>query len=144
MPKWQATGQSVSTPHPRDFYAVTKLLLMRLMLEPAGLVAMEGMSNGIPVLAAKRGGLPEIIGDAGFLFDIPARCSAESRDLPTVEEVEPWVDRIIRLWDHAAEYSRASQAARQRGQTCLSESLKPVYGEFFANLLVQPAPPLVP
>ena len=46
-----------TTPHPRDFYAVSKILLMPSLLEPAGLVAMEGMFNGIPVLAGKRGGL---------------------------------------------------------------------------------------
>ena len=39
-----------NTPDPRQFYAVTKLLLMPSLMENAGFVAMEAMSNGIPVL----------------------------------------------------------------------------------------------
>ena len=66
------------TPHPRVFdstvYANTRLLLMTsLWLESFGLVAAEAMLNGIPVLASNRGALPETLGGAGFLFDIPAR-----------------------------------------------------------------------
>jgi glycosyltransferase involved in cell wall biosynthesis len=133
-----------TTPNPRDFYAVSKILLMPSLMEPAGLVAMEGMFNGIPVLAGKRGGLTEIVGDGGFLFEIPGRCTAESRAAPTAEEVEPWVETIIRLWDNSAYFDKWSQAARRRGQLWHPDTLKPVYREFFENVFVQPAPPLVP
>ncbi len=100
-----------NTPDARQFYAVTKLLLMPSLMETAGLVAMEAMINGIPVLGSNRGGLPETIGDAGLLFDIPARYTPETREVPTAEEVEPWVEAIVRLWDGTAEYERWSQAA---------------------------------
>jgi len=133
-----------TTPHPREFYAVTKVLLMPSLLEPAGLVAMEGMLNGIPVLASNRGGLPEIVGDAGILFDIPDRCATLSSAAPTDEEAAPWVETIIRLWDDAAFYSQLSEAARDRSKRWLPEQLQPVYREFFENLFVQPGPPLVP
>ena len=78
------------TPNPRDFYpavfARTKLLLMpSLWLESFGLVAAEAMLNGIPVLASNRGALPETIGSAGFLLDIPARYTSETRDVPTAK-----------------------------------------------------------
>ena len=109
------------TPDPRDFYpavfARTKLLLMpSLWLESFGLVAAEAMLNGIPVLASNRGALPETIGSAGFLFDIPARYTSETRDVPKAEEIEPWVETIIRLWDDAAYYEHWSRAARERAQ----------------------------
>ena len=84
--------------------------------ESFGLVAAEAMINGIPVLASNRGALPETIGDAGFLFDIPASYTPETREVPTAEEVEPWVETIIRLWDDAAEYERWSRAARERAR----------------------------
>ena len=123
-----------NTPDPRHFYAVTKLLLMPSLMENAGVVAMEAMINGIPVLASNRGGLPETIGDAGPLLDIPSRYTPETRDVPTAEEVEPWVETIIRLWDDAAEYDRWSQTARRRAQQWHPDRLAPVYRDFFGRI----------
>ena len=129
------------TPDPRDFYpavfANTKMLLMpSLWLESFGLVAVEAMLNGIPVLASNRGALPDTIrgsphpnplpegegtmrphpdpfpeGEGGFLFDIPARYTPETRDVPTAGEVAPWVETIIRLWDDAEYYERCEPRA---------------------------------
>jgi glycosyltransferase involved in cell wall biosynthesis len=99
------------------------------------------MRNGIPVLANNRGALPETIGDAGFLFDIPARYTPRTRDLPTASEVEPWVDTILRLWDDPAEYERAARARAQRWHP---DHLAPVYRDFFGSIAHQPGPPLVP
>ncbi len=133
-----------NSPDARRFLAATKLLLMPSLTEDGGLTAMEAMLNGIPVLASNRGGLPETIGDAGFLFDIPARCTPETRDALSAEDVEPWVETIVRLWDDAAEYERWSRAARERSQTWRAERLGPVYRDFFSHLTHQPGPPLVP
>jgi glycosyltransferase involved in cell wall biosynthesis len=133
-----------SSPDPRRLYGATKLLLIPSLTESAGLMAMEAMLNGIPVLASNRGGLPETIGDAGFLFDIPARYTPETRDLPTAEEIEPWVETIIRLWDDAAEYERWSRAARERARQWHPDRLAPIYREFFGDLFPQPGPPLFP
>jgi glycosyltransferase involved in cell wall biosynthesis len=113
-------------------------------LENAGLVASEAMFNGIPVLASTRGGLPETIGDAGFLFDIPAQYTPETRTVPTAEEIEPWVATIIRLWDDAAYYAEWSRRARSRAEQWRPERLAPLYREFFGSLCHQPGPPLVP
>ena len=91
-----------------------------------------------------RGNLPETIGDAGFLFDIPARYTPETRDLPTAEEVAPWVETIIRLWDNPPEYDRWSCAARERAQRWHPDRLAPIYRDFFSRITHQPGPPLVP
>jgi glycosyltransferase involved in cell wall biosynthesis len=126
-------------------YSATKLLLMpSLWNESFGLVAAEAMLNGIPVLASNRGALPETIGDAGFHFDIPARYTPDTRDVPTAEEVEPWVETIIRLWDDAAGYERWSRTARERAQQWHPDRLAPMYRDFFASITRQPGPPLVP
>ena len=87
-----------SVPDPREFYAVTKVLLMpSLWNESFGLVAAEAMLNGIPILASNRGALPETVGEEGFLFDIPAQYTPVAQMLPAIEEIEPWVETVIRL-----------------------------------------------
>ncbi len=133
-----------NSPDARQFLAATKILLMPSLMENAGLVAMEAMFNGIPVVASNRGGLPETIGEAGFLIDIPARYTPETRELPTAEEVDPWVETIVRLWDDAAEYERWSRAAREHAQQWHPDRLAPIYREFFSQITHQPGPPLVP
>ncbi len=40
--------------------------------DPGTLTVGEGMATGVPVVAARSGGIPEVAGDAGLLFD-PAR-----------------------------------------------------------------------
>ena len=121
-------------PDSRKFLAATRILLMPSLMENAGLVAMEAMLNGIPVLASNRGGLPETIDDAGFLFDIPARYTPETRDIPTAEEVEPWVETIIRLWDDPGYYNVCSRRARERSQRWHPNRLGPIYREFFGRI----------
>jgi glycosyltransferase involved in cell wall biosynthesis len=133
------------TPDPRKFYEMSKLVLMpSLWNESFGLVAAEAMLNGIPVLASNRGALPETIGAGGFLFDIPAKYTPETRVVPSAEEVEPWVQQIIHLWDDTAAYEQASRAARHEAQRWHPDQIGPTYRAFFANVFHQPGPPIVP
>jgi alpha-1,3-rhamnosyl/mannosyltransferase len=44
-------------------------LVFPSLWEGFGLPAVEAMSCGVPVLASRRGSLPEVIGDAGLFFD---------------------------------------------------------------------------
>ncbi|MDZ7617442.1 MAG: glycosyltransferase, partial [Patescibacteria group bacterium] len=134
-----------STADPRTFYARTKLLLMpSLCNESFGLTAAEAMLNGIPVLASNRGALPATVSDGGFLFDIPACYTPQTRDVPTADEVEPWIDAILRLWDTPDTYHTASTAAMHRAQAWLPDRLASTYQAFFSNLHPQPGPPYVP
>jgi glycosyltransferase involved in cell wall biosynthesis len=137
------------TPDPRLFYprvyAATKILLMPSLWEESfGLVAAEAMLNGIPVLASNRGALPDTIGKGGFVFDIPACYTPETRIVPTAEEVEPWIETIIRLWDDATFYEQACQNARKEAQRWHPDRITPIYKEFFSNIVHQPGPPLLP
>jgi glycosyltransferase involved in cell wall biosynthesis len=93
-------NRMANTPDPRDFYRVSRVVLMpSLWRESLGRVAVEAMANGIPVLASDRGALPETLGDAGFVFTIPERCTPSSGVVPTAHEVAPWVAAIERIWD---------------------------------------------
>jgi glycosyltransferase involved in cell wall biosynthesis len=107
-----------NTPDPRDFYRVSRVVLMpSLWRESLGRVPIEAMANGIPVLASDRGALPETLGDAGFVFTIPDRCTPASGVVPTQQEVAPWVAVIERLWDDPefeAEHRRRALAEARR------------------------------
>ncbi len=124
-----------NTPDPRDFYRVSRVVLMpSLWRESLGRVPIEAMANGIPVLASDRGALPETLGDAGFVFSIPERCTPASGVVPTAQEVAPWVAVIERLWDdpefEAEHRRRALAEARRWDGTMLADR----YQEFFLSL----------
>jgi glycosyltransferase involved in cell wall biosynthesis len=123
------------TPDPRDFWRVARLCLMpSLWWESQGLVAVEAMINGIPVIASDRGALPETLGGAGVLLPLPDRLTPATRRLPTPEEVAPWVDAIIRLWDDAAFYAEHERRALVESQRWAPEILEPQYARFFDGL----------
>lgn len=52
-----------------EVYDQALVLVMPSYLEGFGLPALEAMTRGIPVVAANRGALPEVVGDAGWLVD---------------------------------------------------------------------------
>lgn len=80
-------------------YARTRVLLMPSERETWGMVGVEAMACGIPVIAHPTPGLEESLGDAGIFCD---------RDDP-----DAWVEQISRL-DDPDEYEQASQAALRR------------------------------
>jgi glycosyltransferase involved in cell wall biosynthesis len=113
----------------------------RMSPHPSPLPEGEGTIGPYP---SPPSPLPEGEGAGGFLFDIPARYTSETRDVPTAEEVAPWVETIIRLWDGPAEYDRRSRAAREHAQRWRPERLAPLYREFFSNVARQPGAPIAP
>jgi alpha-1,3-rhamnosyl/mannosyltransferase len=50
-------------------YEGARVLVLPSLEEGFGMPALEAMSLGIPVIASARGGLPELVGDAGLLID---------------------------------------------------------------------------
>jgi glycosyltransferase involved in cell wall biosynthesis len=53
----------------RTLYEGARLLVLPSFEEGFGLPALEAMTIGVPVVAARRGALPEVIGDGGVLID---------------------------------------------------------------------------
>lgn len=83
----------------REMYSRARLVLAPSRWEEAwGRVATEAQLSGIPVLASRRGGLPESVGPGGILVD---------HDAPIGE----WVAALAKLWDDPAAYERYSRAA---------------------------------
>ena len=127
--------QMANTPDPRDFYKVSRVVLMpSLWQEALGRVAAEAMMNGIPVLGSNRGGLPEVLAEAGFIMNVPAKYTPESREVPTVAEVLPWIEKIIRLYDDPAFYEAESRRALGAAQAWRPERLLPRWEAFFTEL----------
>jgi hypothetical protein len=82
-----------------DVYARTRVLLMPSEYESWGMVGVEAMCSGIPVVAHPAPGLVESLGPAGIFVD---------RD-----DHDGWVEAIRRL-DDPAEYAAASARALAR------------------------------
>jgi glycosyltransferase involved in cell wall biosynthesis len=51
------------------FYSFADMLVHPSLSEGFGLTPLEAMACGTPVLSSNRGSLPEVVGDAGILFD---------------------------------------------------------------------------
>jgi glycosyltransferase involved in cell wall biosynthesis len=65
-------------------YRRSDLLLVPSRYEPFGIVALEAIASGCPVVAAETGGLPEAVGDCGLLVppdDASALADATERAL---------------------------------------------------------------
>ena len=116
------------TNDPRRYLRWTRACLVpSLWRETFGLVAAEAMLNGIPVIASDRGALPETLGEAGIVLPLPERLTPATRIVPTAEEVGPWVEAVIRLWDDVGFYEehrrRALAEARRWARRCWSHSM---------------------
>ncbi len=83
----------------RDVYLQTKLLLVPSQCDEAfGRVVAEGQVSGIPVIASKRGGLPESVGLGGIL-------------VAPEEGADKWAEQVRALWTDREKYKDLSQKA---------------------------------
>ena len=108
-------------------YREASMLVMASSDEGFGLPALEAMTLGVPVVAANRGALPEVLGDAGVLID-PDDASAFAAAMREVLEnatlrrtlTERGVARSKLFdWDVSAAHAREAleaAAARRKGR----------------------------
>jgi len=86
-------------------------LVVPSLWEGFGLPALEAMASGTPVVAAARGGLPEVVGDAGLLFD-PADPAALPAALGRIVDDAAWRAELGRRGPARAAGYRWREAAR--------------------------------
>ena len=98
-------------------------------------VAAESLINGIPVLGSRRGGLPETLELAGFLFDVPEQYTPQTRLVPAAEEITPWIDTIIRLWDDYDFYAQERQRSLAAAEAWHPDRLLPRFEQFLTQLM---------
>jgi N-acetyl-alpha-D-glucosaminyl L-malate synthase BshA len=104
--------------------AVSDLLLLPSEQESFGLVALEAMSCGVPVVGSQVGGLPEVVlhGATGYL-------------LP-VGEVREMADAAVKLLVDSGEHQRMSEEAKKRARERFEAStIIPQYERLYESLL---------
>ncbi len=102
----------VSEPERQELYRDAAVLVLPSFHEGFGLTALEAMAAGVPVVASKRGSLPELIGDAGLLVD-PEDSIEMSRALIAAISDPAMRARLSAAGRaRAAQYSWASSADR--------------------------------
>ena len=81
--------------------------------EAFGRTIVEAQSWGIPVLASRRGGIPEALNGGGFLFDIPDRLISGYMRMPSRAAVKPWLNQLTILLSDTRARRVASNVARR-------------------------------
>jgi glycosyltransferase involved in cell wall biosynthesis len=86
-------------------YASSDIFVIPSRTETLGLVVLEAMSSGLPVVAARAGGIPEMIQDgvSGYLFDEGAQAVEAIQELLHSKEKRDSIGKIAR--DHASHLS---------------------------------------
>ena len=111
-------------PHPARRMRLMSVLAVPSIYEPLGIVALEGMAMGVPVVASAVGGLPETIvdGSTGILVK-PADPAALAAAL-------------VELIDSPERARRMGAAGRERALASFSpEVVSGRYGELYRELL---------
>jgi hypothetical protein len=125
------------TEDPRHYWSVTRLCVMpSLAHEYHPAAAIEAMVNGIPVIGSDRGAIRECLGNAGLVLPVPERLGPRTHELPTVSEVVPWVDAVIRLWDDGGWYAEQCRRSSAEARRWVPATSSPRYVDFFK--LIQP------
>lgn len=109
---------TANTSDMRGPYSRARVLVApSLWWESSGRVLAEAMLNGIPALITNRGGMPEMIGNAGIAFDFPEECYKEPyQHLLSDDELQPLVDAVITFFDDENLYQDYVARARQVGE----------------------------
>ncbi|UXZ54259.1 TDP-N-acetylfucosamine:lipid II N-acetylfucosaminyltransferase [Halomonas sp. 7T] len=102
----------------REPYSRTRVLLApSLWWESSGRVLAEAMLNGIPAIITNRGGMPEMIDDAGIKLDFPEACYEQPyQHLLSNEELTPLVEAVTAFYDDEAHYQTYAERAARVGR----------------------------
>jgi N-acetyl-alpha-D-glucosaminyl L-malate synthase BshA len=99
------------------------LFLLPSASESFGLVALEAMSCGVPVVATDVGGVPEVIphSEAGFLTAVGAVDEMAEHGVSILKDKETW--------------RRMSEAARRAAERFSTERVVPMYEDYYQRVL---------
>lgn len=126
-----------------QFLAKTRVLLVpSLWLEGFGLIVMEAMLRGIPVIASNSGGLVEA--KIGTDFIVPVRpieryeSEFDEHGMPKAvvppQDIQPWSAALIALLSDETVYQRESDTCRSAANSFVSQLHASRFEEFLASL----------
>lgn len=95
---------NVSDPELNDLYSQAKFFFFPSIYEGFGIPPLEAMLSGCPVLASNRSSVPEVVGDAGILFD-PSDLETLKSGLSLVLQEDIRVNLIALGFERAMKFS---------------------------------------
>ncbi|MGE5569263.1 MAG: N-acetyl-alpha-D-glucosaminyl L-malate synthase BshA [Rhodospirillales bacterium] len=109
--------------HVERLLPLADVLLLPSEMESFGLAALEGMACGVPPVATRVGGLPEVVSDG------------EDGFLENVGDTTAQAARVVELLTDSALYERMSRAARRKAETQYCASLIiPQYESYYEEV----------
>ncbi len=138
-----------SVPHIEDALSQARLLLMpSVWHEGFGLIAMEAMLRGLPVISSDSGGLLEAKTGTGYV--IPTRpverylAEFDEMHMPRPvmadPDLAPWFDAVSTLTSDPVEWQRESARSRTAAEAFVSALDAAAFARMLESLPAAPAP----
>ena len=104
-------------------FASSDVFVMPSKTETLGLVILEAMSSGLPVVAARAGGIPEMIEDgvSGYLFDEETEAAADIAKLIASPELRASIGERARTQASQHSWNTATQQLVEHYRTACRE-----------------------
>lgn len=113
---------SVGQSELRSYYSAADVFVLPSHYESFGLVALEAMACGTPIVASRVGGIPSFVDDGVNGYLIPWRCS------------EPFADRIEILLENTDLRKIMGKAAERKAQVMDWRSVASQVADYYCKL----------